>query len=253
MKLDGKVAIVTGGSAGLGEACVRLLHSLNCKVMIADLNILDGERLAKELGDRTYFIETDVADEDSIKQMISKTIALFSAIHIVINSAGVAWAEFTASPKSVHSSELFLNVFKINVLGTFNVTKYAAQQMMTQTTDPKERGVIINIASTAGFEGQKGTVAYSASKAAVIGMTLPMARDLGKYGIRVMSIAPGIFETNMGKMIQTKVRDLLLKQSPLERFGDPKDLADLCVGIIENGYLTGETIRIDGGARLSNF
>lgn len=187
--------------------------------------------------------------------MISKTIAAFENIHIVINSAGVAWAEFTVTNKSVHSSEIFSNMFKINVLGTFNVCKYAAQKIMTQEYIPgsKEKAVFINIASTAGFEGQKGNVAYASSKAAVISMTLPMARDLGKYGIRVMTLAPGIFETNMGKMIVPKVRSLLLKESAIGRFGEPRELAMICKSLAENEYLTGEVLRIDGGMRLSHF
>ena len=212
MKLEGKVAIVTGGSAGLGEACVRLLHSYNCRIVIADLNIELGQKLAKELSPNVHFIETDVSKESSIQAMISQTISLFSSIHIVINSAGVAWAEFTASQTKVHGSELFLNIIKINVLGTFNVCKYAAQQMIKQDfiAETKEKGVLINISSIAGFEGQKGNVAYAASKHAVNAMTLPMARDLGKYGIRVMTVAPGIFETSMGQMIMPRVRKLLL-------------------------------------------
>ena len=193
--------IVTGGSSGIGEACVRCLHSHKCKVIIADLNIVLGQQLAAELSSNIHFIKTDVSDEESIKAMISKTMALFDSIHIVINSAGVAWSDFTASPKKVHSSKLFSDVFKINVLGTFNVCKFAAQLMMKQPSvdDTKEKGVIINVASILGLEGQKGTVAYAASKAAIIGMTLPMARDLGKYGIRVMTLAPGLIETPMSQ------------------------------------------------------
>lgn len=252
MKLDGKVVIITGGSSGLGEACVRLFHSHNCKIIIADLM---GLKLAEELSPNVHFIETDVSDETSIQTMIAKTISLFSSIHIVINSAGIAWAEFTASPKAVHSTEAFLQVFKINVLGTFNVCKYAAQQIMKQTfiDDTKEKGVIINVASTAGFEGQKSTLAYSASKASVMSMTLPMARDLGKYGIRVMAISPGPFETPMGGKITPKVKKILSDQSTLGRFGNPPEFAELCKGIIEVSYLTGEVIRIDGGMRLSHI
>jgi NAD(P)-dependent dehydrogenase (short-subunit alcohol dehydrogenase family) len=255
MKLEGKVVIITGGSSGLGEACIRFFHSRKCKVIIADLNIVLGQQLVSELSSDIHFIETDVSDEESIKIMISKTLALFNSIHVVINSAGVAWAEFTASPKAVHSSELFSNVFKINVLGTFNVCKYAAQQMMKQpfVDDTKEKGVLINIASIAGFEGQKGNVAYAASKASVIAMTLPMARDLGKYGIRVMTLAPGIIDTPMSQLIIPKVRKLLNEQTCLGRFGKPKELAGLCQGIIENEYVSGDVWRIDGGMRLSHF
>ena len=256
MRLEGKVVIITGASSGLGEACARHFNALNCKIILADLNIVEGSSLAKELGSNVHFIETDVSDEESIKSMITETISLFKYIHVVINCAGVAWAEFTASPKSVHSSELFSNVFKINVLGTFNVCKYAAQKILTQketSPDSKEKAVFINIASVAGFEGQKGSVAYASSKAAIIAMTLPMARDLGRYGIRVMTLVPGTFETPMGKMIIPKVRDLLLEQCCLGRFGKPGELAEICQGVVENSYLTGDTVRIDGGMRLSHF
>ena len=165
-------------------------------------------------------------------------MALFDSIHIVINSAGVAWSDFTASPKKVHSSKLFSDVFKINVLGTFNVCKFAAQLMMKQPSvdDTKEKGVIINVASILGLEGQKGTVAYAASKAAIIGMTLPMARDLGKYGITVMTLAPGLIETPMSQITIQSFGKLLSDQTCLGRLGKPKELAELCQGIIENGY-----------------
>ena len=146
-------------------------------------------------------------------------------------------------------------MFKINVLGTFNVCKYAAQNIMKQgvSDESTERAVFINIASSAGYEGQKGSVSYAASKAAIIAMTLPMARDLGKYGIRVMTLAPGVFETNMGKMIIPKVRSLLTQETCLGRFGDPREVAEICEGIVENSYLTGDSWRVDGGIRLSHF
>ena len=252
MKLEGKVVIVTGGSSGIGESVVRLFHSRKSIIIIADRNIADGEKLKQELGKDVHFIETDVSKEESIKSMIDQTVALFKVIHIVINSAGVAWAEPTANPKMVHKSDHFTNVFIINVLGTFNVCKYAAQHIMKQDfidEEKKEKAVFINIASIAAYEGSKGTVAYAGSKGAVIAMTLPMARDLGKYGIRVMCLAPSIILTPMGKLISDKNRETLAAQTCFGRLGKANELADMCEGIVENSYLTGDTWRIDGGMR----
>lgn len=253
MKLISKVAIVTGGSSGIGLAAVELLLSKGVKVMIGDLNPPEIN-LSLIYPSQVSFQKTDVSSEESIKLLIETTIKLYNSIHIVINSAGVGWAEFTASHKAVHSSESFTLLYKINVLGTFNVCKYAAQQIVKQTPfENNERAVFINIASIAGYEGQKGNVAYAASKAAVLAMTLPMARDLGKYGIRVCCIAPGIIETPMGKSIDQRVRKILVEQTAVGRFGNTTEVADICLGLIENSYCTGNVWRIDGGMRLAHF
>jgi len=254
MKPEGLVAIVTGGASGLGEASVLELASKNCKVVIADLNKDLGLKLAEKIGnDKALFVETNVSDEESVKSLIEKTIKKFGAVHIVVNSAGVLSAGLIFSGKAT-SAEM-LKVLKINVLGTFLVTKYASIQIMKQEpiSELKERGVIINIASVAGLEGQKGQTIYSASKGAIIGMTLPLARDLGKFGIRVITLAPGVFVTPMGKDINEKVAEMIAKTVPLGKLGEPKDLAQCISSLCMNSYITGEVIRIDGGLRLPHL
>lgn len=192
MKIDKSlVAIVTGGASGLGKATVELLRSYGAQVVIADLNEKDGEELAKKL--ECSFYKTNVADEKNVEGLINFTVEKYKKIHVVVNCAGVVSAGTLIYSKGVLSSDVMEKVLKINVIGTLNVSKYAAKCMAAQEEVNGERGVIINVASVAGYEGQKGQTVYSASKGALIGMTLPMARDLGKYKIRVMTIAPGIF------------------------------------------------------------
>lgn len=203
MRLDKSlVAIVTGGASGLGLATVELLRAQGVQVVIADLNEEQGNEIAKKLN--CLFFKTNVADEKNVEQLIKFTVESYKKIHVVVNCAGIVSAGTTIFSKGVVSSEVMEKVLKINVIGTLNVSKHAAKVMSEQKELNGERGVIINVASVAGFEGQKGQVVYSASKGALIGMTLPMARDLGKYKIRVMTIAPGIFETPMGSGISEK-------------------------------------------------
>lgn len=250
MRLDNKItAIVTGGASGLGEATVRLLRERGVNVVIADLNVESGEKIAKELG--CLFFKTNIIDEENVKELFEFTKKHYSGVHIVVNSAGVLSAGMTLWSKGVLSSEEMLKVLKINVVGTFNVSKYAALHMSKQEAlSEGERGVIINVASVAGEEGQKGQVVYAASKGAVIGMTLPMARDLGKFGIRVMTIAPGIFMTPMGDHVPPKVADGLKSNTPLGRMGRPIEFAQVALSICENSFATGTVWRVDGGIRL---
>jgi NAD(P)-dependent dehydrogenase (short-subunit alcohol dehydrogenase family) len=185
---------------------------------------------------------------------VEQTVSKFGGVNIVINCAGIINATPIVSSRGVATSAEFLKVFNINVLGTFNVSKYAAQQMMKQPVlnEEKERGVIINVASVAGFEGQRGQVIYAGSKGAIIGMTLPMARDLGKYGIRVVTIAPGVFITPMGKGLNPKIQKSLEDQTTVGRLGVPREFGDAIVSLSRNSYVTGTTLRLDGGIRLSH-
>lgn len=255
MKLENLVAVVTGGASGLGEATCQCLSEAKCKVVVADLNKELGEALIKTLKTEAIFVQVDVSSEESIKSLMEQTVAHFGAIHIVVNCAGIINATPIVSSRGVASSAEFLRVFNINVVGTFNVSKYAAQQMMKQSflNEAKEKGVIINVASVAGFEGQRGQVIYGGSKGAIIGMTLPMARDLGKYGIRVMTLAPGVFITPMGKGLNPKIQKTLEDQTALGRLGVAREFGDAVVSLVVNSYMTGTTVRLDGGIRLSHI
>ena len=219
MKIDKSlVAIVTGGASGLGRATVELLRSMEAKVVIADLNEDLGNELAKKL--ECDFFKTNVVDEKNVQELFRFTVEKYKRVHVVVNCAGIISAGTIIYSKGVLSSDVMEKVLKINVIGTLNVSKYGAKIMSEQEEVNGERGVIINVASVAGIEGQKGQVVYSASKGALIGMTLPMARDLGKYKIRVMTIAPGIFETPMGSGISQKYVELMNKNTPLGRLGN---------------------------------
>ncbi|CAD8116591.1 unnamed protein product [Paramecium sonneborni] len=257
MKLDqNTVCLVTGGASGLGLATVLAFLAKGCKVVIADFNQEAGNQILQEQNTPNLkFFKTDVSNEENVIQLIKYTVNEFGAIHIVVNSAGVISAGYLVTPKGTIPVDEMMRVLKINVVGTFNVSKHAAVEMIKQEPQGefKERGVIINIASLAGIEGQKGQTVYSASKGAVIGMTLPMARDLGKYGIRVMTLAPGVFQTPMGHNLSEKVLAPLRKSAALDRFGQPSEFAESVIGICQCSYLTGEVIRLDGGSRLPNF
>jgi len=255
MKLDSNlIAIVTGGASGLGQALCSLLAQCKVKLIVADINTSLAESFIKTLPTEVYFVQTDVSSESSIQTLIASTLKLFKAIHIVINCAGIhnLWPLITDDGKVAPTSE-FNKVFNTNVLGTFNMTKYSAKQMIIQPfiNDFKEKGVIINISSIQGIEGMKSRIIYAASKGAIIAMTLPMARDLGKYGIRVCCIAPGAFMTPMQGEMSQEVKKQDEKQIPLGRIGEAKEFADFVLGMIENSYITGVTARLDGGMIIS--
>eukprot|EP01016_Furgasonia_blochmanni_P020893 TRINITY_DN23277_c0_g1_i1.p1 TRINITY_DN23277_c0_g1~~TRINITY_DN23277_c0_g1_i1.p1 ORF type:complete len:324 (+),score=75.80 TRINITY_DN23277_c0_g1_i1:10-981(+) len=255
MKVEGLSAIVTGGASGLGKATVEALIRKGCRVTIADLNQSLGEELVKQFGeDKALFVKTDVSNEDNVKALVEAAVAKFGGLHIVVNSAGIISAVPIVTSKGVASTEEMLKVLRINVVGTFNVSKWAAAKMATQAPlEGGERGVIINVASVAGIEGQRGQVIYSASKGAILGMTLPMARDLGRFGIRVVTVAPGIFQTPMGKELNENIIKTLAKSTPLGRLGDPVEFAQFAIAIAENPYLTGSVLRLDGGIRLPHM
>lgn len=251
MKLEGLVALVTGGSSGLGEASVIALVEAGCKVMIGDMNEEGAKALIAKFGkDKVAFVKTDVSDEQACNDLVEQTVKTFGAVHIVLNSAGIAvrTSILTATQEDI------TKILKINVIGTFNVSKAAAYQMSKQKpiSEKDERGVIINVASIMGIEATPDLVGYAMSKGAIIGMTLPLARDLGKFGIRVVTLAPGLFLTPMGKSYPEKFLKVVKRVTPLNRIGAPEEFADAVISVAKNSFLTGEVIRLDGGLRIGH-
>ncbi len=252
MELTNKTILVTGGASGLGAACVRLLTKAGANATIADLNSEAGSALAEELGLATTFVQTNVADEASVKAALQATLGNFGGLDVVINCAGVGIAERVLGKNGPSSLEAFSKVITVNLIGTFNVIRLAAAVMSeNHPNEEGERGVIINTASVAAFDGQIGQAAYSASKGGIVGMTLPIARELARVGIRVMTIAPGIFDTPLLGSLPEPARISLGKQVPFPpRLGRPAEYAALAKHIIENTMLNGEVIRLDGAIRL---
>ena len=252
MEVQGKTFLVTGGGSGLGEATVRLLAASGGSVVIADVNRERGEQVASEVGDRAVFAATDVTDEESVKNAIAIALSTFGGLQGTISCAGIGLAEKTIGKQGPHSLASFARVIQVNLIGTFNVIRLSAAVMATQApTSTGERGVLINTASVAAFDGQIGQVAYSASKGGIVGMTLPIARDLARVGLRVMTIAPGIFETPLLGTLPEAIRQALETQVPFpSRLGRPGEFAALAKHIIENEMLNGEVIRLDGALRM---
>lgn len=252
MQIAGKTFLVTGGSSGLGAATASLLVDLGGQVVICDLNSADGELLATKLGDRTRFAHTDVASETTVKAAIATSLDVFGCIHGVVNCAGIAIAEKVLGKRGVHDLSAFTRVIQINLIGTFNVIRLAAEAMASNEPGADgERGVIINTASVAAYDGQIGQAAYAASKGGIAAMTLPLARDLAPLGIRVMTIAPGIFATPMLAGLPEAAQTSLAQQVPFpSRLGRPEEYAALATHIIENQMLNGEVIRLDGAIRM---
>ena len=245
MNIRGNAFLVTGGGSGLGAATTRLLADAGANVVAADLG--------GETGDDIRFIETDVTEEESVKSAVSMALEEFGGLHGVINCAGVAIAERVLGRNGPHSLESFAKVVEVNLIGTFNVVRLAAEAMReNEPGEDGERGVIVNTASVAAYDGQIGQAAYAASKGGVVSLTLPVARELADSGIRVVAIAPGIFETPMMASLPEKARESLSKQTPFPaRLGRPEEYAALVQHIIENEMLNGEVIRLDGAIRLA--
>jgi len=245
--------LVSGGSSGLGAACVRMIAAAGGNVVIADVNQDKGEKLAAELGLQARFARTDVTDESSVRSAVDTATNAFGALHGSIQCAGVAPAEKVLGSSGPHALASFNKVIQINLVGTFNVLRLAAAAMATNMpTAGGERGVLISTASVAAFEGQIGQAAYSASKGAVASMTLPIARELARHGIRVMAIAPGIFDTPLLAGLPEPARASLGQQVPFPpRLGRPDEFAALARHIIENEMLNGEVIRLDGALRMA--
>ena len=252
MELANKGVLVSGGASGLGAACVRLLSQCGAKVVIADMNSETGNALAKELGDSALFVQTNVVEEGSVQAAVQAAVNSFGGLHVVINCAGIGAAERVVGKNGPGSLASFTKVIQVNLIGTFNVIRLAAAVMAENSPDEGgERGVIINTASVAAFDGQIGQAAYSASKGGIVSMTLPIARELARYGIRVMAIAPGIFDTPMLAGLPEPARLSLGQQVPFPpRLGRPDEYAALAKHIIENQMLNGEVIRLDGGIRM---
>lgn len=254
MQIPNKVFLITGGGSGLGAATAKLLVSAGAKVVLADINAEAGAAQAAELGEaNARFIRTDVCSEADGKAAVQLALDAFGALHGLANCAGVAPAEKVIGRNGVHGLDSFTRTININLIGTFNMLRLAAEAMAQNQPDAGgERGIIINTASVAAFDGQIGQAAYSASKSAVVGMTLPIARELARSGIRVMTIAPGIFETPMMAAMPQEVRDSLGASVPFPpRLGRPDEYAALARHIIENSMLNGEVIRLDGAIRMA--
>lgn len=254
MDIRKRTFLITGGGSGLGAATARLLAESGATVMIADINRAAGESVAAEIGaSRAHFVHTDVTDEESVQNAINGTLGIYGGLHGVINGAGIGIAEKVLGKTALHSLASFTKVIQVNLIGTFNVIRLAAAAIaQEEPTASGERGVIINTASVAAFEGQIGQAAYSASKGGVVSMTLPIARELARYGIRVMTIAPGIFDTPLLAGLPEAARQSLSQQVPFPpRLGRPDEYAALVKHIIENEMLNGEVIRLDGALRMA--
>jgi 3-hydroxyacyl-CoA dehydrogenase/3-hydroxy-2-methylbutyryl-CoA dehydrogenase len=253
MEIRNCVAIVTGGASGLGEACVRNFVTNGAKVAIFDFAEERARKICSELGDAVLFCNTDVTDEKTVKAAVDQTMDSFGKIHIAINCAGVGDPAKVIGKEGPMPMDHFNRVLQINLVGTMHVIRLAAEKMLKNTPNEEgERGVIINTASIAAFEGQIGQAAYSASKAGVVGMTLPIAREFADYGIRVVTIAPGIFETPMLAGLPEKAREALYKMVPFpSRLGKPFEFALLVKQIIENPMLNACTIRLDAALRMA--
>jgi NAD(P)-dependent dehydrogenase (short-subunit alcohol dehydrogenase family) len=250
MEISGKVFIVTGGASGLGEGTVRMLAANGGKVVIADLQADKGELLAKELG--ATFMKCDVSDEADAMATVAKAVSLGKLMGLV-NCAGIGPAAKTVGKEGAHSLALFAKVISVNLIGSFNMIRLAAEAMSKNAPESTgERGVLISTASVAAYDGQIGQAAYSASKGGIVGMTLPIARDLARNGIRNMTIAPGIFGTPMLFTMPKEVQDALAASVPFpSRLGTPADYAKLVHQIVTNDMLNGEVIRLDGAIRMA--
>jgi len=253
MQISDHSFIITGSGSGLGAATARLLVAAGGKVLLADVDSASGEVLAAELGSNARFSLTDVTDAAGAEAAVAACRAGFGAVHGIINCAGVAPSERVVGRAGPHKLESFARTVQINLVGTFNMLRLAAAAMAQSEPDADgERGVIVNTASVAAFDGQIGQAGYAASKGGVVAMTLPIARELARSGIRVVTIAPGIFETPMMAAMSSEVQEALGKSVPFPpRLGRPNEFAQLVGHIIENGYLNGEVIRLDGAIRMA--
>ncbi|HEY7657760.1 MAG TPA: SDR family NAD(P)-dependent oxidoreductase [Burkholderiales bacterium] len=252
VQVAGHTFLVTGGASGLGAATARRLAAAGGNVVICDIGAEQGKKLARELGSRASFHDTDVTDEAQVANAVASTRDKFGALHGAVNCAGIAPGERVLGRGGPHRLDSFRRAVEINLVGTFNVLRLAAQAMERNAPEADgERGIIINAASVAAFDGQIGQVAYSASKAGVVGLTLPAARELARIGVRVMTVAPGIFETPMVAAFSPELQQALAAQIPFPaRLGKPDEFAALVEHIIVNPMLNGEVIRLDGAARL---
>jgi NAD(P)-dependent dehydrogenase (short-subunit alcohol dehydrogenase family) len=253
MQMGGSVFLITGGASGLGAGTARMVVAGGGKAVLADVNESDGKALAGELGASAQFVRTDVTDEASGKAAVEAALTAFGALHGLVNCAGVVHGERVLGKDGPHSLATFVRTININLIGSFNMTRLAAEAMSRNTPDAGgERGVIVLTASVAAYDGQIGQAAYSASKSGLVGMTLPIARELARNGIRVVTIAPGLFETPMMGGLTQEVQESLGKMVPFPpRLGRPSEFASLVAEIVRNEMLNGEAIRLDGAIRMA--
>jgi NAD(P)-dependent dehydrogenase (short-subunit alcohol dehydrogenase family) len=253
LRVEGSTFFITGGGSGLGAATARLLAENGAHVVLADVDEEAGEQMASQIGSGAEFVRTDVTDEESVQDALDTVVENFDSLNGVVNCAGIGPAARVVGKKGVHELGLFTKTVEINLVGTFNVIRLAALRMVENEPDDEgERGVIVNTASVAAFDGQIGQAAYAASKGGVVALTLPVARELASSGIRVVTIAPGIFETPMLAALPDDAKESLGKQVPFPpRLGRPGEYAALAKHIVENQMLNGEVIRLDGGIRMA--
>jgi NAD(P)-dependent dehydrogenase (short-subunit alcohol dehydrogenase family) len=251
MEIEGNGALVVGGASGLGEATTRRLRAQGAALTIADVNVEKGEALADELG--VAFVACDVREEGQVQAAVEAAAQAEGGLRISVCCAGTGLAQKIAGSRGPHALEPFAVIIAINLIGTFNVLRFASSAMLAnEPLEDGERGVCVNTASIAAYDGQVGQVAYSASKGGVVGMTLPAARDLSSAGIRVVTIAPGIFDTPLLAMLPPEARESLGKSIPFPpRLGLPSEYAQLATHIVENRMLNGEVIRLDGALRMA--
>jgi len=252
MQIDGRSALVAGGASGLGEATARALHARGAAVVIADLNAEKGEALASELGERARFVEANVMEPEPVQAAVDAAVEAEGGLRISVCCAGIGWAQRTSGKQGAHDLEIFHNVIKVNLIGTFNVLRLACTAMGSNEADEAgERGVCVNTASIAAWDGQIGQVAYAASKGGVVGLTLPAARDMAGRGVRVVTIAPGLFDTPLLAALPSEQREALGAGIPFpSRLGLPAEYAELACHVVENQMLNGEAIRLDGALRM---
>jgi len=252
VEIAGKSALVAGGASGLGEATARMLVEAGAEVTIADLNSEKGEALAAELGASAEFVQADVTDEEAMGAAVQRAAERDGGLRVSVCCAGIGWAERVAHKRGPHNLEFFSNVVKVNLIGTFNVLRLAAAAMSENEADGEgERGVCVNTASIAAYDGQIGQAAYAASKGGIVGLTLPAARDMAGRGIRVLTVAPGLFDTPLLAALPEEARTALGEGIPFpSRLGRPEEYARLVAQIVANPMLNGEVIRLDGALRM---
>jgi NAD(P)-dependent dehydrogenase (short-subunit alcohol dehydrogenase family) len=253
MQVRDSVFVVTGGVSGLGAATAKMIVSGGGKVILADVNPSAGDAVKTELGASAHFIQTDITSEESAKACFTAAVTIFGGLHGLVNCAGIAPAERVVGRDRPHHLSTYVQVINVNLIGTFNMVRLAADMMSKgKPNADDERGVIVNTASVAAFDGQIGQAAYASSKGGVVALTLPLARELARFGVRVVTIAPGLFETPMLLGLPQEVQDSLGKTVPFPpRLGKPGEFAAMVRHIIENPYLNGEVIRLDGAIRLT--
>lgn len=253
MQLEGKSALVTGGASGLGAACARMIVAGGGRVVVFDLNADLGDALAKELGEGARFVKGDVSSPEDAQKAVDAALETFGSLRIAINCAGIGGSKRVVGKEGPVDLDWFTRIIKVNLVGTFNVTRLAAAAMSKNDPDEDgERGVVVNTASIAAFDGQIGQSAYAASKGGIVGMTLPLARDLSRQGIRVVTIAPGIFDTPLLGGLPENLRAALGESVPFpRRLGRPEEYAAMAREIVTNSMLNGEVIRLDGALRMA--